>query len=266
LDFRSKTGFKCLRENFTIMNHSLTIKLLVCISIILNSGCIHTNTYEVKKVELEKGSNTFAKTLFYKNLQIKNTVYSEGKFPLADFFDKLMAGEFNESIKYANLNFKPSNIKNELMHDLLSSGIVPVHVSIKNTGDKEIIVSHKQFYLTSGTDSSETFSPAYLPNEIKKFSPAAVAANVFNFTIVLTLTFMIALLLSPLSLPPSGPANSSKKSNPVFNDTEKTVRIDYKNYIVNEVVLKPDEEAYGLLFFSLKRIESTREYYLEYKE
>ena len=62
-------------------------------------GCIHTNPYEAKQVELEKENNNFSKTLLFENLQIKNIVYTENKFPLSDFFDKLTSGEFNESIQ-----------------------------------------------------------------------------------------------------------------------------------------------------------------------
>ncbi|MEK6627059.1 MAG: hypothetical protein AABY53_00395 [Bdellovibrionota bacterium] len=248
------------------MNQSLKIKILICIVIIINTSCIHTNKHEVKKVELENGNHAFSKTLNYKNLQIKNIVYTESKFPLSEFFNKLMDGEFSESIKSVNFNLKLTNTTNQIMHDLLSNGIVPVHVSIKNVSDNEMTVYYKQFYLTNGNDTNETFSPKYLPNEFKKFSPPAVAANVFNFTVVLTITFMIALLLSPLGHLPPGSANSSKKSDSIYNDTEKTVRIDYKHYVIDEKSLKPGEEVYGLLFFSLKRIKSAHGFYLEYKE
>ena len=152
------------------------------------------------------------------------------------------------------------------MHDLLSSGIVPAHVSIKNISSNEIKVSYKQFYLTNGIETHGTFSPDYLPTKIKRFSPAAVAANVYNFTVVFTITFMIAMLLSPFSQGYSDSGyTSGKKNDAIFNDTEKTIRIDYKNYVVNEKTLKPGEEINGLIFFNLKKIKMPHDFYLEYK-
>lgn len=242
------------------------MRFLICITLIFNTSCIHTKSNEIKQVELEKEKNTFTNTLLLKNLEIKSIVYSETKFPLSDFFNRLMEGEFKESIKQANLNFKPSNTENEIMHDLLGNGIVPAHVFIKNVSNNEIKLSFKQFYLSNGNERHVAFNPDYLPNEIKQFSPTAVAANVYNFTVVVTITFMIALLLSPISHYSSGPYGGGyhKKKDDIFNETDKTIRIDYKNYVISEKILRPGEETNGLIFFNLKKLKNPHNYYLEF--
>ena len=152
------------------------------------------------------------------------------------------------------------------MHSLLENGIIPAHVSVKNISNDVVKLSYKHFCLSNGKEKRATFNPDYLPNEIKQFSPAAVAANVYNFTVVVTITFMISLLLSPIHYYSSGTFDGGqrKKKDTVFNKTDKTIQIDYKSYVISEKILNPGEETNGLIFFNLTNLEKPHDYYLEF--
>ena len=244
----------------------LFTRLFICVILILNASCIHTQSYVVKQMELEKDNKKLTNTLTFNKLQINSVIYSEGKFPLSDFFSKLARGDFEESFKHANLSYKPSNTSNEILRNLLSSGLVPVYVSIKNTSSSELKVSFNQFHITNGSDRYRAFNPEFLPREIKRFSPAAAAANVYNITITSASLFMVALLLASATSPytPSYDGHGMGNENSiVINKTEKTTRFDYKNYIINKKTLKPNEEIYGLLFFNTEKQIDAGDFNLE---
>lgn len=256
------------------MEYKSLIKVIICASIILDTSCIHTPPYEVKHLEMKK-ENVFPGALSSKNLEIKNIVYSEDKFPLSDFFEKLMAGEFNESFKQINLSYKPSNTKNEILQKLLSNGLIPVYVSIKNNSSTDVKVSFNQFNLANESEKFQALSPTYLPNKVKQFSPTAVAANIYNVTIAITVGVMIALLLRGNGVPNLGSggkgsnysnSENESKSDGIFNKTEFTTHIYYENYVINEKIIKPDEVFYGLLFFKPENIKGTQDFFLEFSE
>ena len=54
-------------------------------------------------------------------------------------------------------------------------------------------------------------------------------------------------------------------NNKVLNKTQKTIRFDYKNYILNEISLKSEDEFQGLLFFNTEKLKDTRDFRLELK-
>lgn len=251
-------------HKFVFLASKQFIKYVSIFSLTLNTSCIHTKKYEDKDVSLNQSTSEFYHKITYPNVEIQNVVYSKTKYPLSDFFEKLMEGEYNESIKKIDLDFKPTNTNNDIMHDLLDRRIIPAYVSIKNTSTQDIMISYKQFYLKNSHSSYQAFNPEYLPTEIKKTSPEAIAANIYNVTIGVTVT--IVLLLSIASATGGSVPNAGGLLDfPIYNDTEKVTRIDYKNYLINEKVIKPNEQVYGLVFFSLKKVKSPHDFKLDYR-
>jgi hypothetical protein len=242
-------------------------RFFLCFVFFLNTSCIHTASSETKSVEIEKTITDSVDILKVDNLQIRSKVYSDEKYPLSDFFNKLLRGDFKESFKKANLNYKPSNTKNEMLRNLLSSGLVPVYVSIKNTSSQNRTISYEQFSLSDDRETYQSLNPVNLPKQIRQFSPAAAASNVYNVTVVATVTLMLLVLIA---YAPNGIQGGGGSGNffdePILNETQKTTRIDYKNYVIGKKTLAPNEELSGLLFFNLESMQDTSDFKIKFGE
>ncbi|RZA23600.1 MAG: hypothetical protein EOP10_12285 [Proteobacteria bacterium] len=98
----------------------------------LQSACIHTVSEERVSIEilaLDKLGSTGASK---DSLRIEHLVYTPSKLPLEDFFDRLMAGEFQESFRRINLLYTPATSDDKVLQNLLSVGMIPVYVRMEN--------------------------------------------------------------------------------------------------------------------------------------
>lgn len=248
---------------------NVILKFLSLIFILNSVACIHTESYEVKTIDSDSEKIKYTDSVSNKKLEIKSVIYSDDKFPLEEFFYELSMGRFKKSFKRARLSYKPSTTQNEILKNLLSSGLVPVYVSIKNVSLQEQKVQYSQFVLVEDENHKySAFNPIMLPDQIKQFSPAAVTANVYNVTLVTTTALLIAILLahSPgnLNIPNSGGGLDSDFE--IINKTEKTTRIDYRDYVIKSKTLKAQEEIRGLLFFNLESMQDTSDLKLDFLE
>lgn len=242
------------------------IKLFLSAIFFINTSCIHTKSKEIVPVVIDNNNNSYQ--LLSNDLMVKSFVYSESKYPLSEFFDKLSKGEFKDSFKNVSLTYKPSNTTNEVLRNLLKNGLVPVYVTLKNISSQDMKISFNQFQLSDGIYKFRAFDPSFVPNEIKRLSPTAIAANVYNITVSAVFSVLIFGMLTMASVAPNGSVNINgltMNDNKVLNDTQKIIHFDYKNYILNEINLKPEEEFAGLLFFNTENLKDTRDFQLELK-
>lgn len=242
------------------------LKLFLVLVLAVNTSCIHTKSREYKNLYLDEKSKP-NQILNNEKIQVKSLIYSAEKYPLEDFFSQLMRGEFKKSFKKIRLSYKPSNTDNEILKNLLTSGLVPVYVQIKNTSNSDMKISYEEFTLASETQRYRSFNPAGLPSQIRQFLPSAVAANVYNVAVGVAVVLMVLLVLSQMRSGFSWPSGSSGSANePVLNSTEKITTIDYNNYLIKEKLLKPGESAAGLIFFSLESMQSAEDMTLDFIE
>ena len=166
-------------------------------------------------------------------MQINSVTYSVEEFSLNDFFSQLAKGEYKDIFAHARLAYAPGH--NEILKNLLSSGLVPVWITVKNATEKEKMISYKNFYLADGGERYRTLNPSLLPMRVKQFSISTENTE--------PIVLMMALLLS----------QSGKN-------------MDSKNLVIDERALKPGEEIRGLLLFSLESMQDTESLNLEFKE
>ncbi len=256
------------------LGHRLTALLLVFTQM-LGSGCIHTSTTDYKTVELP--TNAASSAQINNDWEIKSLIYLPSKLPLSDFFSRLANGEFANAFKRIDLNYKGSNSKNEALQKILDDGIVPVYVEIKNTSQKSKFIYEKSFALANGKDQILAIDEREVPKEIRRLNPKAVAADAFNFGVVVI--GMAAILVALVAVSAGCPGcnlwdlgrvgsggsspSSSTGNNEIFNPVTKTTKIDYKSYLLSARKIEPGKSEKGLLFFRLKSQVGLQDYQLK---
>lgn len=246
------------------------ILLALASSLTLNSGCIHTSSRETKSLELPQNQGHSEQV--FGNLKIASTVYLPTKLPLKDFFTRMKNGEFTQAFKKIDLNYKQSNINDEVLADILEAGFIPVYVQIENTGSEAVSLNEKNFILDNGPSQIKAYYAEALPKEFKKFNPKALAANVVNTGIVVIgfTALIVAMLVAEsrssgaLSFPKYSGPDLDDNQKQVFNSTTKTTQVDYKDYLITSSELKPGEIKKGLLFFNLKSTLELDDYQLRF--
>lgn len=246
---------------------SLTLRIILILIFILNSSCIHLNSTEYRSVEIENTKAQHQETIIFEKLQIENLVYTESVYPLEEFLSKLLSGDFKEILNKIDLKYKPSNTDNKIILELIKEGLVPVYVNIKNTGPEPIKISEKNFYLSDGDVQIQALNFDRVPRSYERFNSKAVAANTYNISVVVIGTIValavLGIIFRGASLPSgigSGGSSKSKYSSgsvkgrdsEILNDTHKTTRIDYRDYLISEKTIESNESLQGLLFFRYK--------------
>jgi hypothetical protein len=234
------------------------ISLLVSLSLIFNASCVHVASSEIKRVE--EPSDKGLTTLRIDGTKVDYLVYHPSQLPLNDFFSRLKRGDYKEAFKKIDLRYRPKNYSDEVMTELLDEGFVPVYVKVKNEGAAPVSFDEKSFTLKYNGSEKKAFYSEYLPKEFEHFNPKAVAANVYNGTLVIVgFAAVLAVVIMGHGNMPSIPGGSSSGSGggggsgeDIYNNVSKKVRVDYKNYLISKTELKPGEEAKGLLFFNIE--------------
>ena len=244
---------------------------------ILNSGCVHTKPNEIQAVDLNQKNET---------LKIKNTsipieylVYRSSQFPLADFFRGLKKGEYKEAFQRMDLRYRSSNFNNPALQELIDAGFIPVYVKIENKTVTPLSFDEKSFVLVDGSKTLTPIAVTDLPREFEHFSQEALAANVYNTGVVVVGfaavlgVLVIATAGNGLIIPNNwgGGGGNSKShsglfsdSEPIYNDLQKTTKVDYRNYLIQSSTLKSGESAQGLVFFLDPQSLGERNYKLEF--
>ncbi|MES2746621.1 MAG: hypothetical protein V4655_14405 [Bdellovibrionota bacterium] len=228
---------------------------LLLFSMTLQSACIHTVSEERVSIEilaLDKLGSTGASK---DSLRIEHLVYTPSKLPLEDFFDRLMAGEFQESFRRINLLYTPATSDDKVLQNLLSVGMIPVYVRMENKDTRPYIFNEGDFTLDDGAQRLKAIPAAQLPKALKKFHVGAVGANIYNTGVVV---LVVAGIMAVMAIAARGQVgniptgNSLVNSEPetrIYNATTKTTHLDYKNYLLTARTIAPGESGQGLLFF-----------------
>jgi hypothetical protein len=256
------------------MKSNLVMSLLVGLSLIVNSGCIHTSAIEDRNLSLKESDKTAEQMSERTSLRIESVIYSEGKWPLSDFFSRLMAGEFKEAIAKVDIRYVPSNTKNEILRELINDGFVPVFVRVKNTSAVPVQVSEAQFHIEDGKIRVRAIESTQIPRVFKRFSSEAFIANTINVgAVVLAFTVLFYAMaesdnygngfrLFDFSSSSSGGGGDIK----ILNETEKTTRINYRNYLLKATTIPPHSETQGLLFFYNSSKADSKTFRLTFEE
>lgn len=239
-----------------MIKSNIFLKLSLAIIIFLNTGCIHLRTGESIKVELTEENGISKQST--ESYELRSMVYSEDKYPLEDFLKKLGRGDFENSLKNINLNYKPANTDNIIFKKLISNGYTPAYFSYQNKTNTDIKINYKQFALTDGQNSVAPLSPIVIPKKIEKFNTKALAANTYNVTITVTGVVLLVLMLAYLQVPNLNlhGVDYTQDDYKVLNPLDYTTRIDYQNFLLFERTIKPNESISGLIFFEKRKTDN----------
>lgn len=242
-----------------------TVALMLATSMAYSTGCIHINSRETAKVEIDE--DAAGNMLRAGGLKIESLVYTPAKLPLEDFFARLSAGEFTQALREIDLRYQPSKTDNQALQELLAAGLVPVYVRVSNEGRKPVSYRESAFYLTDGASHYPPIASAELPHEFEHFSPVALGVNVYNTGVVVVgvAAMMCVLVLTkgpslggfvdPFDAPRGSrkrdDTGSNNQRSKIYNDTTKTTKVDYKDYLLTASTLPPNGSSKGLLFFHL---------------
>jgi hypothetical protein len=237
------------------LNRSKIFKIIISM-VFFVSGCIHTQSYERKTLEMPSESST--NPIFENDLvSIKSVVYMPSKLPLSDFFLRLRKGEFKEAFRRVDLTYNESNFDNEVLQQIIDDGFIPAYIEVFNKDTKPLIFDEKDFVLSNGIKTVKGFYSDELPHEFKKFNTTAAAANVYNVSVV-TVGFL-AVLVGMVAVagnatggqPDFSQSNGLNPQNNFLNKTTKITSVDYKNLLISNSKLDPGASKKGLLFFYL---------------
>ncbi len=128
-------------------------------------------------------------------------------------------------------------------------------MKVTNVSSSPVKLNEIHFYLQNGPIKYQAIHISEIPRTIKRFHPAAFAANVFNVTVVVMASIIVALALSPLCSHncPMGFGSRSSASqsgdSEVLNSIDKTTNIVYQDYLIQEMELASGASIQGMLFF-----------------
>lgn len=245
---------------------------LLTASLVFNASCIHMESSENKKLDLEKNEKNLA-SMNKEDLQIESQVYIEEKYPLNDFFHDLKSGKLTQAFHNIDLKYRPSNSKSQVLRELIADGYIPVYVRVKNIGKKSIRITERNFFLVDKGVRINAILSTNIPKEFSRFNSTAVAANVYNVTVTTVAIVGVIALLAAAAVAAKGntggfgfPGGSGGGSGPdgrVLNDTHFTTRIDYQDLLFQPKRIQPDESLEGLLFF-INPDKESHDFHLEF--
>lgn len=237
------------------------MKIFISIILFFNTSCIHLNSTDQQSVDLKRSNSLNLEKFTFEKIEIDNLVYKQSEYPLEEFLRKLIAGDFNKVLNNIDFKYTPSNTDNEIILELIKEGLIPVYVSIKNTGSAPVKISEKNFSLSDGVIQLQALDLNNIPKSFERFNSKAILANTYNISVAIIGTVIVLAVLGiifkgSLQLIGSGGRSSPSYSSggrggaDIINSTQKTTQIDYQNYLISERTLEPDEVFQGLLFFS----------------
>ncbi len=216
---------------------------------ILNAGCIHVSPNEVKTFELS--SPSALSSADNTGVEIKYLVYKTSRLPLSLFFRRLKRGDYREAFQRMDFQYRGSNVKSEVLEDMLDAGFIPVYVKLENKGPVAMRFDVADFSLSENSTVLAALSEEQLPHEFEHFSPQALVANVYNTGVVIVgfAAIMGVMVLSA----DKGNADLSGFGVPgtpeIYNSVQRTTKLEYQKYLLKSSSLKTGESAQGLLFF-----------------
>ena len=236
------------------------IPLTLVFILFFNSSCIHVASTEHTTLEL-KTQKPLQEVKGPSNLRINSVVFTETVYPLETFLKKLLAGDFNEAIRKVNLTYKPSNVDNRLLSELIQEGLVPVYVKIENNSADPVEINEMNFFISDDANQVSALTPQEIPQAFTRFNSKAVVANAYNIGVVAVVYIGVLVAIGVVTQHGGGyhPGYSgssgsafSEANEMIINPVSKTTVIDYQHYLIGEKVVQPNSSIEGLLFFRFK--------------
>lgn len=250
-------------SSIPLVNRILCL-FVFCLNIFTNLSCIHVSSTEHKTLDL-KSKKTLQEITGPANLRISSLIYTESIYPLETFLKKLIEGDFNDAISTVTLSYKPSNVDNQLISELIEEGLVPVYVKIENRSTVPMTISERNFYITDNERQFSALSSQEIPRAFKRFSSSAVAANAYNIgaTAVVYVGVLVAVGIvssqggqfqnsGHLGSTTNHSSTAGSDEIKILNKTQKTTVIDFQDYLLGEKTLAPFTAIEGLLFFRIQ--------------
>lgn len=251
---------RCLQQELNDLQMKRFFPLILVFILFFNSSCIHVNSTEHTKLNLTS-QKSLKEIKGPSNLRINSVVYTESTYPLETFLKKLLAGDFNEAIQKVNLHYKPSNVDNRLLSELIEEGLVPVYVKIENNSSVPIEINEKNFFISDGTNQVPALNSKEIPQAFTRFNSKAAVANAYNIGVVAIVYIGVLVAIGvatqhgggyyPGYGPTSGTTNDGHNTM-IINPLNKTTVIDYQHYLLGQKVIEPFSTQEGLLFFRFK--------------
>lgn len=233
--------------------------LLSLVFLFNSASCVHVKESETIEPKISKSDESKTKIKLIPNGEIEYLVYSEAKYPLENFFNGLMAGEFTSIITRIDIEYKPSNHSNDAFEKMLKHGLRPVYIKLKNSSEENMTFRQEMFNLCNSSDCKKSILKRNVPRVLSETNPNAYVANAWNLTIVTTLIVMAAVILTAAtggvgrsgSVPSftGGGFGRSSNDTKVFNETEKTLFLKFNDILIGDTVIPPKSEISGLIFF-----------------
>jgi len=235
------------------------LRSLVALLFTFTASCVSQPVHEVRNLNLARINTSGLPIRTNNDIQFSEMIYSGSKLPLEDFFNGVMTGQFTNALKNLDVLYHPSNTDNEVLLELISHGIVPVFVSIKNRSQKDLPFDPQKFVLIDNRVAHTPISKKEIPDRITRFSTANATINVINVgAVVLLIAGILAVLVTTRANIPSnlgsGGSSGSGSNGELYElkGTTFITKIDYGKLILESTTLQPGETVQGLLFFQTK--------------
>lgn len=240
-----------------------TLSIFIATNIFFLTSCIYTKNKDYKDLKVDEISFN-SKNNFYSHQHINyklNFIFLKpSELPFELFFKKLAKGQLRKSLQSINLTYEPANYSNSAIQMLNEEGFIPVYIELTNTGLKPIYFDEKSFILINSSTKEQlsAFYAEALPKELERFNTKALAANIYNTGVVVLgyasiFGILYVGLVNDVHMASADGALVNGISNvtdrAVYNPLNKSIEINYKNLLVSQSVLKPNETARGLLFY-----------------
>lgn len=245
-------------------------QLVIATHFFLFTSCIHTKGKELEEVQIESINFNDNQSIYKtenSNYSLQIITLRDSQYPLGEFFSALKRGQLLEGFKKIDLRYQPANYSNKALTMLMEEGFQPIYVRITNNSKKPLTFDEKSFFIKTNYKIITGFYSEALPQEIERLNTKALGANIYNTGVVvvsfvglLGFVYLYTHTLQDMKLPPLFPNGEPNTSNPshikspesdfnVYNNINKSISIEYKNYLLTKTILQPGQTTSGLLFF-----------------
>jgi hypothetical protein len=209
-------------------------------------SCISVKERESRTILATESSDINSNETTRGSFVISYNAFRPSRLPLESSIRMLFDGDVMRALTEADPWYRSASSDDVALQKLISNGFIPVQVQVRNEGSTPSKFSLSDLSLLSSTEKLIPIPPKDLPNELSEFNAVAVAANVYNTSIVVFAVAAVMLSSSKRAVV-SSPFSDEKAK--LYNSTTKTTEINYVDYLLNDAELAPNQSASGLVFF-----------------
>lgn len=215
----------------------------------LISHCIYVQTRESQPLRTSVPTILSPQSTKKNEIRFAYYTYRPAVYPLEVFTQNLLAGEFQNALSRLDFEYAPAQNDSRALEILFENNYVPVWLEVKNTSD-QLIYPRNVISLETTNGPIAPIYPAEIPQHFSKLNWKAVAANTYNFTvIVVVLAAMISIGNIPLAGPPAENSKPKIERRELFNPLDISQEIKYETLLFSMDPLKPKQGRAGLVIF-----------------